>query len=80
MRQIKNALRSADPLQALQQVVLDLSEKGMKKAQIFKLFQDFLDSMQGNEFTEVDEDYIIQILDMLQGFTEPALLADEDIE
>lgn len=81
MQEIKAALRSADPEQALAGLVLSWSKKGMTKQQIYDKLNKFLEQMQANLFTELDEEFVAQVLDKLSGWCDAgkALLPDEEL-
>lgn len=82
MLEIKNALRSANPIQSLVDLVMQWSARGTSKQNIFNKLNKFQESMSNNEFTELDEENITEVMDRLSGWCAPdkVLLPDEDLE
>ena len=74
----ENALRLQEPLTALNNLVLELSAEGHKKAEILKISENYaLCLRNGNR--ESDEELLLDVMDTLVGWYHPSarLLPDE---
>jgi hypothetical protein len=79
----KNALGSLEPLKALNALVLEFSAKGRSKAEIYKIFEDFVINLrQSDKYREADEARIMEVMDSLTDWCHPSvrLLPDEKVQ
>ena len=77
----ENALRSNEPLAALNSLILKLSAEGHKKAEILKIFENYAICLRKKD-REPDEDLLMEVMDALVGWCHPSarLLPDEELE
>jgi hypothetical protein len=69
---LHKALRTPNPGQALRLVVLDLSQEGRNREEIYHLFEQFLvRSRARTDFREADEEVLLDTLDALTGWCHP---------
>jgi hypothetical protein len=76
----ETAFQSPDRVNALRDLVLELSRQGHTKAEIIKLFEEVLVQLREQETErEEDEDAVMDVLDFLVGWCRPhaRLLPDE---
>ncbi len=76
----EKALRSANPVESLRALVLELSAEGYHKAKIVEMFEQLLIRLQEDPGRETDADAVRDILDFLVGWCSPhmKLLREED--
>jgi hypothetical protein len=76
----EKALRSANPIDSLRALVLELSAEGYRKPQIVELFEQLLTQLQNEPAREADTDAVRDVLDFLLGWCSPhmKLLREED--
>jgi hypothetical protein len=76
----EKALRSANPIDSLRALVLELSTAGYRKPQIIERFEQHLTLLQTDPVREADADAVRDVLDFLVGWCSPhmKLLREED--
>jgi len=77
---VEMSLQSPEPAQALRTLVLELSQKGYAKADIYELLEKFVVHLRTrDDFRESDEDIVLDVMDALTGWCHPdaQLLRDD---
>lgn len=76
----EKALHSANPIDSLRALALQLSTEGYRKPQIVDFFDQQLTKLQAEPAREADADAVRDVLDFLVGWCSPhmKLLRDED--
>ncbi len=78
----KSALSSLEPLKELNALVLEFSAAGRSKAEIYKIFEDFVLHMrESDKYREADEELLMEVMDALTDWCHSSarLLPDEKV-
>jgi hypothetical protein len=69
---MESALRSPDPARSLRLLVLELSQQGHKKDDIYERLEKLLIRVRTRaDFRESDEDVVLDVMDALTGWCHP---------
>ena len=70
---LQGALRSPEPVKALRSLVLDLSQEGRGKGEIYDLLDQFVIQLRTREnYRESEEDPVLDVMDALTGWCHPS--------
>ena len=69
---LESALRSPDPGRSLRSLVLELSQEGHTKADIYELLEKLVVQVRARaDYRESDEDVVLDVMDALTGWCHP---------